>query len=96
MFLPKTLTLTSIFCVNNISPDDGHSVTYAYFTTRDLAKTYLQKHHKITGSVVEKSVYVDEFKQYYEVPKYHISVDMPTKEEVLDKLTDKEKKVLGL
>ena len=92
--IPYCLTLITIYAVSRISSDDGHNVYYAYFSTRELAKQYLNSFPD--GNIVPIERYIDHRTgNFYDVTIRPLDVDMPNKHDVLSKLTDKEKKVLG-
>ncbi len=93
----KTLTKNEyIWAVFHIDNNDGRSIIMAYFSDQGKAEAYKQRHK--LSKVGQISLYQDENGKYYEVP-YHFTevlVDAPEKHEILAKLTDIEKKVLGL
>lgn len=91
------MTLTEneyALAVNIVSPDDGRAGTVAYYT--DHAKAHAPA-DRIGGRAVQTTIWKGSDGLWYVLPyKSEILVDAPTREEVLKKLTNSERKVLGL
>lgn len=85
-----------IWAVSVVSKDDGYSGYHSYFTKKDQADKMAQR---INGTVVQTQLWLDEFGEYYQINNNYINpimVDAPEREEILKKLSQKERKVLGL
>lgn len=84
-----------IWAVNRECEDDSLCYPIAYFTVYKKAQEFCNK-NKLTR-VVQTTLLKDNLGQYYKMPFLQtVLVDAPTKEEVLGKLSDIERKVLGV
>ena len=90
------MTLTKneyIWAVSTVSKDDGNTYYWSYWTDYEKAN---KEAIKSGGHVVQTTLWSDETGSYYECNPREILVDPPNKSEVLNKLTKKERQVLGL
>lgn len=78
------------------SKDDGHQLVHSYYSNQNLANITASRIDQDDVSVVQYALWQDEAGRYYEIKTKEVAVDLPTKEQVLAKLTYAEKKVLGL
>lgn len=85
-----------IWKVTFLDPNDGHRNVHSYWTNIDKAKAKaatLPKNQEAT--VIQDTLYEDNDGNFYEIKYEEVHVDVPTKDEVLKKLSPKERKVLG-
>ncbi len=90
------MSLTECECiwkVNYVSKDDGHNLTDSYWTDLNKAE---KRSREIQGRVNKTCLWRDNANNYYEVKYTEVMVDVPTREQVLAKLSPKERKVLGV
>lgn len=83
-----------IWAVSQISPDDGTNNFVAFFTKMDRAEKLAAK-LRPASTVVQTTLWRDG-DRYYRVTMHEVIVDAPTRQEVLAKLNEKERLVLGL
>ena len=81
-----------IWGVSVVSRDDGYAAYVAYYTDADDARRHAER---VNGAVVQTTLWSDGSRWYVAEP-HEVPVDAPTRGEVLAKLSDKERKVLGL
>lgn len=89
------LTRVKIFAISTTSLDDGFPFYSSYWSNRSSAACNI----KVNERIVEIDLWIDEHENYYKLDVQDLEsvlVDAPSRKEVLAKLTDKEKKVLGL
>ncbi len=90
------MTLTEfeyIWGVSEISKDDGHTVVRSRFTNKGEADNFARE---VGGHTFQETLWKGSDGEFYKVTKTLMAVDMPRKKDVLAKLTEKEKRVLGL
>lgn len=78
---------------------NGIGTIRAYFQTDTAANAYMKENASPNQKLYKEpvdGVYVDESGRYYSVTMHRIYIDLPTRQEVLAKLTSEEKMVLGL
>lgn len=80
-----------IWAVTYESKDDGHRLTDSYWTDINKAE---QRAKKINGSLVQIDLF-NGLGKWYKVEYKEVEVDPLSKEEVLKKLSEKERKALG-
>ncbi len=80
-----------IWGVSQRSPEDGHTGFVAYFTIKGDADALAKR---IGGHAVQTTLWKDG-DDYYEVVRRKVLVDVPDREEVLKKLTKRERQALG-
>lgn len=80
------------YAVNYVSLDDGHNITDSYWTDVNKAE---KRAKQINGYCNPINLWRDHANNYFKIEYKEVVVDPPTKQEVLNKLTMKERKVLG-
>lgn len=89
------LTKHFAWAISQVSKDDGRTGYVSYWTDRGKAEDASENVQD--GHVVQVELWEDEEGNYYQIPYTNdIMVDLPDKKEILNKLTLKERKVLGL
>lgn len=81
-----------IWQVNYVSKDDGHNLTDSYWTDIDKA----EKRAKEIGGRAGQTTLFCSSGRWYKVEYKEVNVDIPSKEEVLKKLSINERKALGI
>lgn len=85
-----------IWKITFLDPDDGYRNVHSYWTNFDKAHAKaatLPKNQEAT--VIQDTLYEDDDGNYYKIEYKEVNVDVPTPDEVLAKLSPKERKVLG-
>jgi hypothetical protein len=97
MGLPSDLFLRDqVYAVRKRNPDDDLMDTVGYFTSAILAE---ERAKACGGRVDQTHLYSDGSGVYYKIPDVYlkpISVNLPTRESVLAKLSEAERAALGL
>ncbi len=86
-----------IWAVSYESPDDGLCNYLAFFSNEQAAQKYLEslERRSYRYAVVQTTLYYEDGR-YYRIRKEEVFVDVPSREDVLAKLTLAEQRVLGL
>lgn len=85
------------WAVTAISPDDGHRVPVAYFTDLRQANDYEYRHSGLEQPAVVQVELYKEGERYYKITKTEVQVNLePLRRSALAKLTDAEKRALGV
>ena len=85
-----------IWKITYLDPNDGYRNVHSYWTDRSKADAKLRTLPKNwDATILQDTLYESENGNFYEVKYREVQVDTPTKEEILKKLTPKERKVLG-
>ena len=80
-----------IWKVCYVSQNDYHNMVDSYWTDMNKAENRAKE---INGKVIQCTLF-RHLDKWYHVQYTEVNVDVPSKEEVLKKLTPKERKVLG-
>jgi hypothetical protein len=91
----RRLISHEVWKVTYVSLDDGYRLNDSYWSTQASAQKRSLIVHE--GSYYPFTLYLDpETKKWYEVKLNEVDIDPLSKEDVLKKLTLKERKALGL
>lgn len=99
MNLPNTLNKIECYrCSWNYDKVDARFTNFEYFSTKEKAEKRKEKIWRHTESSIDKvALYIDECDNIYKIQYMDkVGVDLPSREDILAKLTEKEKFVLGI
>lgn len=89
-----TLKKIGAWAVFGRDPDDEESRCFGYFTRVADAEKNATKNSSWDAKVVPCYLWQDEAGRHYQIGK-PVEVDLPSREDVLAKLTEKERKAIG-
>lgn len=89
--------LENTYVVTIQSPDDGHRVEVAYFSSLTAANDYAAKNSGVYATVLHANLWKGEDGECYKVSRERVLLDEDMlRQRALEKLTEREKKALGL